>query len=413
MIRLFREHGLIAGLLLLKAIQTVEGAIASTTAMIVLNYTIIIVMLFYIVRNFAPGNKSNYRIIGIYLLWMLTAGAIRGGFVAETREEMMDLITGIALSTIPIIAYVMSSPKMLWKTLHLWIWFALPLFIVYYSWKIPLSSYQFFFGPMFLICFIPILPNKWKIILSVIVLIMFAGDFGARSQSLKAAVVILICMGYYFRRWIPVMFYHAVHWLCYIGPVIILYFAITGVFNPLEKMEDYQNDALYEGEEDLTADTRSYLYEETIQSAVKNDYIWCGRSLARGNDSWVFEAFTDEQLKTKRYERYGNEWCHPNVFTWLGLIGVILYALMYLTSSYLALYKSNNIWMKFLSLFIAYNWMWGWLENCLEFNILNIGLWMMIAMGFSEEFRAMSDKEIETWVKSLFKWKYEKDSVAE
>ena len=78
----------------------------------------------------------------------------------------------------------------------------------------------------------------------------------------------------------------------------------------------------------------------------------------------------------------------------------------------MALYKSNNIWMKYISIFIAFNWAWGWLENGVGFNILNIGIWMMIAMGFSERFRAMTDKEIEEWVISIFKWKYEEDIVA-
>jgi len=412
MIKVLQQHGIIPILIVLLTMQCVEGIPYTITSLMVTTYVLIITIIIYKVKYFAPDNKNDYLIVGIYFFWMLTAGAIRGIFVAENSSEFKDLIIGISSVTVPILVYAFSSSTLLWKTLHLWIWFTVPAFILFYVWRLHIGIYQLFFGPLFLICFIPILPNKWKIFLSAIILAMLVGDLGARSQSIKAAIVILICVSYYFRRWISVKLYSIVHWLCYIFPVIILYLAITGVFNPLEYMGESEDLAYDAGEEFLNADTRTLLYEETIWSAVKNDYIWFGRSLARGNDSWTFSFFTEEQLKTQKFERYGNEWCHPNIFTWMGVIGVLLFSFIYLKSSYLALYRSNNIWMKLLSMFIAFNWAWGWIENSVGIDILNVGIWIMVAMGFSEQFRAMSDKEIEEWVISLFKWKYEENIVA-
>jgi len=412
MIKVLQQHGFLAALVLILTIQINGGIIPATfTILILVCYVVLITMIIYKVKYFAPENKTDYRIVGIYFLWMITAGAIRGFFVAEYNYEFRDLISGIVFTSVPIVVYVYATPSTLWKTLHLWIWIAFPLFFIFYSWFLPVGMYQFFFGPLFLFFLIPLLPNKWKIILAIILLCLIVGDLGARSQSAKAAFVFFICIMAFFRKRIPVGLYSVVHWLCYIGPIVILYFAITGIYNPFEKMEEYQG-TMYAGEEDLTADTRSILYEETIISAVKNKYIWHGRSLARGNDSWDFETFTSQELKTKKYERYGNEWCHPNIFTWLGLIGVFLFSFIYLKSSYLALYHSNNIWMKLFSMNIAFNWAWGWIENCLGLDILNVGIMMMIAMGFSKQFREMSDKEIEAWFISLFKWKHEEDIVA-
>lgn len=157
-------------------------------------------------------------------------------------------------------------------------------------------------------------------------------------------------------------------------------------------------------EEDLSADTRTFIYEEVISSAIRHNYIWFGRTPARGNDSMSFGSYSAENLKTGKYERHSNEVCHPNIFTWLGLVGVILYSLIYLKSSYLAVYKSNNIYIKILGVFIAFRWAYGWVEDFNRFDIMNISLWMMIAMGFSEQFRDMTDRDFKIWIRSIF-WK--------
>ena len=117
-----------------------------------------------------------------------------------------------------------------------------------------------------------------------------------------------------------------------------------------------------------------------------------------------FGSYSAENLKTGKYERHSNEVCHPNIFTWLGLVGVILYSLIYLKSSYLAVYKSNNIYIKILGVFIAFRWAYGWVEDFNRFDIMNISLWMMIAMGFSEQFRDMTDRDFKIWIRSIF-WK--------
>lgn len=127
-----------------------------------------------------------------------------------------------------------------------------------------------------------------------------------------------------------------------------------------------------------------------------------GRTPARGNDSASFGSYNAEKLKTGKYERHFNELCHTNIFTWLGLIGVILYSFIYFRSSYLAVYKSNNIYIKYLGCFIAFRWAYGWIEDFNQFDIMNISLWMMIAMGISFQFRSLSNQQFKLWINSIF-----------
>ena len=196
-------------------------------------------------------------------------------------------------------------------------------------------------------------------------------------------------------------------------PVVLLFLGLTGTFNIFEGLS-LKNEGKYEitrtvdGKnvtDDLSADTRTFIYKEVISSAIKHDYVLWGRTPARGNDSVFFGRFSAEELGTGKFERHSNELCHTNVFTWLGLVGLILYSCIYLRSSYLAVFKSNSIYMKFLGCFIAFRWAYGWVEDFNRFDIMNVSLWMMIAMGISIRFRSMSNRDFYLWVLSIFDMK--------
>ena len=90
--------------------------------------------------------------------------------------------------------------------------------------------------------------------------------------------------------------------------------------------------------------------------------------------------------------------CHPNVFTWLGLLGLIPWCLIYLKGSYLAIYKSNNIYIKYIGIFTAFHWFLGWIEDVNNFDITSITIWISIAMGLSESFRKMNNQDFKKWL---------------
>ena len=155
-------------------------------------------------------------------------------------------------------------------------------------------------------------------------------------------------------------------------------------------------------ESDLAADTRTFIYIEVLESAIRNGYIVWGRTPARGNDSVAFGSFSAEELKTNKYERHSNELLHLNLLTWLGLIGMLLYTFIYVRSSYLAVYRSNSKYLKYIGLFIVFHWSYGWVEDFNRFDIQNIALWSVIAIGLSSKFRAMSDAEFQIWMRGIF-----------
>ena len=379
--------------------------IGNTAIIWIVNFATIISVFWY-KRIFK--NPSLF-IINIYLTWIFFE-LIRGMLIAENYWEWKQLINGTFALLLPIFVYAFSIPQVLRNTLKLWIKYALPAFFLFFIWVIHPNVVQVYLGPILLLsCFLPVLKRKWQLIFLFLLLFMIFVAFEARSQVTKAAAALLMSVGYIMGQYLNDKILKLTHWFFYITPIILLYLGISGVFNIFEHFEDTEEYTVtkirMDGEiveENLTADTRTFIYKEVLSSAIQNNYILWGRTPARGNDSMTFGEHTAEDLGTEKKERHSNEVGFANVFTWSGLIGLILYGLIYLRSSYLSLYKSNNIFMKLIGIFISFRFLYGWIEDGNNFSLLSISLWMMISMGFSEKFRAMDNKMFKIWIKSIF-----------
>jgi hypothetical protein len=178
------------------------------------------------------------------------------------------------------------------------------------------------------------------------------------------------------------------------------------IFNPngdkhkavIDKKRDFNGNLI---EDDLMADTRTFLYVDVLATANKYNTWVFGRSPARGN---ISDAFGEADMN-KRNERNSNEVSILNYFTWLGIVGVLLIFILFYQASYLAVNQSNNIFSKIIGLFIAFRWSYGWVEDINNFYIQYLFLWLFIGFCFSESFRQMTNAEMKYWVRSIFEKK--------
>lgn len=363
----------------------------------------------YKMRSLSELDRFSTKLVNFYFLWMIFC-SIRGIFVAENYWEYKQLVGGFLTLSIPAFGVIFSNSQVLRTCLNYWIRYALPLLLIFLLLGFPGEAFHFYAGPVLtLSCFLPVIPRKWRNLFVVILLVMVFADLGARSQIIKAVVAFMLSFALIIAKHVTDSILKIAHWFCYILAIILLVLGISGNFNVFEDLSShegqYTKKTMRNGEvveEDAAADTRTFIYVEVINSALKHDYVLFGRTPARGNDSVSFGSYNAEDLKTGKYERHKNEVCHPNVFTWLGLVGMVLYSLLYLRSSWLAVYRSRNLYVKLAGVYIAFRWMYGWIEDVNGFDIANVSLWMLMAMGFSTEFRNMSDMEFLQWIQSVF-----------
>lgn len=356
-----------------------------------------------------PENNPNIIFLRLYLIWNIIC-ITRGICVADNYWEWKNLISTTIVLLLPFTIYISTNESIIQKLLAIWIKFALPAFFIFlplFKWGDGIGRYLVPIS--FLLLFFAVLPKKWKVISVSFALFVISVDLDARSNVIKFAVSLFCGMFFYFRLLIPVRFWEVIRLILLILPIVLFVLATTGIFNIFQADEylgtNYTTTVVENGEieeRSLVVDTRTLIYEEVLTSAIKNNYVFHGRTPARGNDSELFGLILSEELQTGKMERFGNEVSILNIFTWTGLVGVILYFLMFYYSSFLALRRSNNTIIKLIGLFVAFRWTFAWVEDFSDFDLSYFFLWIMIGMCLSKSFRNMSDLEIKSWVHGIF-----------
>lgn len=375
--------------------------------------SILILITFFMSRYFFfdRRNSDNMLIIWIYLLWNVMCIA-RGMFVAEMYWDWKGLIANTMALMLPVVIFSATNRMVVQSLLAFYIKYALPLFFIF-GLIIRTDAFGFYLNPIsFLLFFIPILTKRQKIIVLTAAAIVLISDLGARSNVIKFGIPFIILLVYYFRNKISTRILEAGRIAFFIIPLVLFGLAVSGVFNVFKMNEYLSGDYTSMGvdgegnrvEQDVTADTRTFLYEEVLESAVNNNYWLLGRTPARGNDSNTFGVYESEL--TGRYERLRNEIGLANVFTWTGLVGVIFYSLIFFRASFLAVNRSRNIYVKMVGIYVAFRWLYSWVEDVNNFSLNYFMLMVMIGLCFSFSFRNMTSCDVTVWVRGIFDLRY-------
>jgi hypothetical protein len=371
----------------------------------------LILLIFLISRKyyFDKNYSKEIQILKWYLIYNMFSFA-RGIFIADTYWDWKALIANTLALLLPIVAYTGTNKQVFQSIFSYFIRYVLPLFLLF-AFLIEKGAYGFYLVPVsFILLFLPVLSLRMKIIVLFLAAIVVIADLSARSNVIKFIVPIIFSLLYYTRNLLSTKIYEISRKLLFLLPVIFLSLALSNTFNVF-RLSDYiegdyavekSNKDGYVVESSLTADTRTGLYIDVLVTAKKYNSWWIGRSPARGNES---KQFGEKDL-SGRGERYGNEVAILNIFTWTGLVGVIFYFLIFYKASRLAINESRNIFAKILGLFIAFRWVYAWVEDINYFTLTTFVLWLMIGLCFSKSFREMSNLEIKVWIRGLFDKRY-------
>lgn len=362
---------------------------------------------FYFKHKSVIPNKKHYLIVNVFLIWWIFE-IIRGYlYFCPNYYVKRQLLEGVIRTSMPLFCYLAVYPFFLGRILHYWFKWCLPLFLLFYAWVMIPDGYHFYLAPIFIIGgMLPFIPRKYRYVIGGLLLIMSFVDLGARSQVIKSIIAIAMSLVLMLKKFISIKALKIVHWLIYGMSLLLLFLGLSGKFNIFTDISERATMTSVDSHGNVMEigdDTRTALYYEVFESAVDNNYVILGRTPARGHDSRMWGDTNAFKTRTGLNERFFDEMCHTNIFTQFGLIGIIIYSLIYLASSYLALYKSNSFVMKLLGVLVAFHWLYGWIEDFNDMSIGNISLWMIIGMGLSQRFREMEDVDFKKWIMVIFK----------
>lgn len=365
-----------------------------------------------ILYNFYKFREIKEKFLSLFLVYVVLS-FLYGLYMAENYWHYKYLVRNFMIYLMPMSIYVFVYPSRVQSVLRVWFNNALILlicispFIYSDAWGNYLTPFCLF------ALFYHLLPQKWRYLTILAFIVTFTLGWASRSCTIRFSAAFIIGVLFIWKNSRNVLLENIkkIYVVLSLIPFVFFILAITNVFNILnideefglsQKYEIFQSDKEANGS--ALYDTRTLLYTEVLNSALQNNYIIQGHSLARGYDSIIFGDAVNEAMGNQlRGERPACETCILNVFTYMGVIGVILYMLVFYKSTFLAIYKSNNDYIKVIALYVLFRWIYSWIEELAFFNITYLMLWIMVAMCFSPYFRMMTNDEFKEWFKSIFK----------
>lgn len=373
-------------------------------------YSVGIFVLYLFAGYFLTHRAQRSRLINLYLLFVLIS-AVRGVFMAEGYYDYKSLVQNLLVYLLPLSTVFFADPGNVKKVVRPLILFS--PFLVLLLW--PISTVEarmrlLFILPFPLLFFISTDTKNKVMVILLIIFFFLVSTLESRATFIRCGTAFVIGLLMVLRFWSKILHYvfHALTLALYLTPFVFLVLGVTQNFFIFEEIEDVFGGQVYvratnneySDYEDISSDTRTFVYIETVNSAYKNNYVILGHSLSRGYDSPSFSS-ADTQ-NTIRGERPLSEVGILNVFTHMGLVGGILYTLIFMVGSFLALNRSRSLEMRLLGVWIAFRWFLSWFEEFTTFDLNQITIWMTIAMCYSSSFLKMDSKQFKLFLQGCF-----------
>ncbi|WP_418878244.1 hypothetical protein [Xylanibacter rarus] len=349
--------------------------------------------------------KYVIRPIKFFLIYLGFSAIYGAVFMTENYWDWKLLVSNLMIFSLPLSAFVFGSPIYLPKVLKCWLKYAWIILILLMPF-LDSDAYGRFLVPFtFLGLFITHLNKKYVILTIVAYLITITFGSASRSDMLKFSVCLILGVSMLFSfLWKNKKVIWGIAVSMIIAPIIFFILGVTGNFNIFNIEEELGLEGKYEmkgsGGEEYSAltDTRTFLYVEELKSAFNNNYIIFGRSIARGYDSLFFGDSIDAEMGTTRDERPACETSILNVFNYFGIVGVIIYFAIFFRASFLAIHRSQNRFIPVLGVYVAFRWLFAWIEDFSKFDLNYLFLWIFIGICYSPVFRNMSNQDFKKWL---------------
>lgn len=307
------------------------------------------------------------------------------------------------------------TPWLIWLCGRLdWTQFLLR-FILY--WYLPLAfficlfsvpqQYIYLAAPIYLfLLFCPYMQKRQVLIVLAIVSASVLVNYTGRSHLLRISTILILMSSInlmsvkLFRRALPTL-----SKLLFMLPIVLFLLAYTECFNIFQLREYISDSSLMSitnmsGEnEDLLIDTRTFLYEDLLGSLRDDSALLTGLgATGKYHSDWYDRGF--DTIGDGR-GRYQCEVGILNIVLYSGLIGAILYGMIFFYASQVAICDSNNLLCKLLGLFVILRWNFFFVEEFTNLNTSYYMLWLSIGLCLTPAFRHLSDRQMRKWIQNI------------
>ncbi len=347
----------------------------------------------------------------IFLLVYVVAALIKLQFVTSGMFPffIMRMLTNFCCFGA---IFIFMNESVVHKTMRLW-WRFVPILFVISFWRMERSEYiqVLAFIMLFVVFNKSLFSYKRLFVISAFLFIAYRGIIQRMDYlTVMISVLLFLMLRYSWmlgKKGIRI-FYHVQMWL----PVALLFLGLSGVFNVLNFDSYISEEYTSKTGERFNDDTRTVLYEEALASAINNNYVLLGRTPGYGYDSfWLQNQLDYHSKETTRAAleisgmtaQRASEVFIVNMFTWCGLIGVLLFFIFYYRIGLMIMKKIENKYLRILVLYIGFFWIISFIGH--QFFVPSfdyILLYIIIALCLNPKLQKASNKDMDAYFRYLF-----------
>ena len=247
---------------------------------------------------------------------------------------------------------------------------------------------------------LPFVSKKWRRRIVVAALVVALLDVDRRS--ILTCTFFCLSLGVFANIVSQRILKTILYWALILVPVTFFALGISGAFNIFQYMEDSYSYQATGGKRDMFVDSRTAIYDDVFSELSEKDAIaWGlgGNGKTRTSLTELKNANYDEKYK---YGRPGTESGMLNYIQYSGLIGFLVYGLLLIVGSFRAVFKSNNQLMVLIGVFIAFKFLFSFLEDRIGFQPASFYLFLTIGMCYNVKLREMDDDEMSEYIQQIF-----------
>lgn len=380
------------------------------------SYFLLILMLIVVAKLRITNERINDKFesvfyLKIFLFYNLFI-LLRGVFDAKSEQDWIVMFS----ATIPLFlavhfsVYFAAYKVSINNIIKAFFTFGVVLSFFIYLFAPPLSiDFAKSISPIYLMIFlIPFTNKKIIIIIIVLALMSFFSDFSNRSNLLNISVACIITLTFLLRKRVWMLkIIKCSRFFLLLFPIIFLILGLSGIFNIFlvgELMESYTIETGGGNKQDLLIDSRTSIYSDVFSELERQKAYIIGLGGSGKTKTSLSDISYADFDKIYKEGRRRTESGMLNYIQWGGLIGGLVYFLLFVKASYLGIYRSRNWFCIMVGLWVAFKGLFSFIEDATYFSISSIFIFFAIGICMNKRIRLLTDLQIKEFFREAFKF---------
>ncbi len=376
---------------------------------IICSYPLIFALVHFTLKN-GFRNLDGLEFIKLFLIYNIIL-FVRGIVDVQSSQDYKVLLqSGLVTSLfLPLVIQFSTYKNTIIIVFKSFLSYGLVLCSIMYFMPInsgPLGFNAYISPIIIILLFSPYLTKKYRPIIYLVVLISFFHDFSNRANLLNISVSVLMLFTYLIsKKKLTILCLKVISVLLLISPIVFFGLGITGIFNVFTIGKLLPEYSLAVNKKNVTqelfVDSRTSIYLDVFKQLKHDDMIFIGLGGSGKTKTALTEVIDADYDKIYKEGRRGTESGMLNMIQTGGLIGGLIYYILFFTASYYGVFKSKNWFCVLLGVWLSYKCFFSFIEDPLSFSISSLFLFFSIGVCLNNKFRQLSDTEL----KELFNFK--------